>query len=44
MLKKQDLLFEIEKEKDNFEVVLMVGAGDIELLVEPVVEILEKKE
>jgi UDP-N-acetylmuramate--alanine ligase len=44
MLKKQDLLFEIEKEKDNFEVVLMVGAGDIELLVEPVVRVLEKKD
>ncbi len=39
---KSELLDLIEKETDTFEVVLIVGAGDIDRLVEPVRELLDK--
>ena len=44
MIQKDDLLDLIAKELDRFEVVLMVGAGNIELLINPVKQILDKKE
>lgn len=44
MVRKEDLLNRIAAEVNNFEVVLMVGAGNIEQLVEPVKHILDKKE
>lgn len=43
LIKKEELLDFVAAEKENLEVVLMVGAGNIELLVEPVKEILDKK-
>lgn len=44
MVRKEDLLNRITAEVNNLEVVLMVGAGNIEQLVEPVKHILDKKE
>lgn len=44
MVRKEDLLNQIAAEVNNLEVVLMVGAGNIEQLVEPVKHILDKKE
>lgn len=44
MVRKEDLLNRIAAEVHNLEVVLMVGAGNIEQLVEPVKHILDKKE
>lgn len=44
MVRKEDLLNRIAAEVNNLEVVLMVGAGNIEQLVEPVKHILDKKE
>ena len=43
MVQKEDLLDLITKEQNQLEVVLMVGAGNIELLVDPVKQILDKK-
>lgn len=43
LVHKNELLDLVEKEADTFEVVLMVGAGDIDRLVEPVRQILDKK-
>ena len=43
MVRKEDLLSRIAAEVNNLEVVLMVGAGNIEQLVEPVKHILDKK-
>ena len=43
LVHKSELLDLVEKEADTFEVVLMVGAGDIDRLVEPVRQILDKK-
>ncbi len=43
LIKKEQLLDVIEAEKEHMEVVLMMGAGNIELLVEPVGEILKRK-
>ncbi|SEF91227.1 UDP-N-acetylmuramate--L-alanine ligase [Parabacteroides chinchillae] len=40
---KDELLDLIKSEKESLEVVLMVGAGNIDRLVEPVKEILDKK-
>ena len=40
---KDELLDVVKDEVDNLEVVLMVGAGNIELLVEPVKEIVKNK-
>lgn len=44
MVRKEDLLNRIAAEVNNLEVVLIVGAGNIEQLVEPVKHILDKKE
>lgn len=44
LILKDELLDVVASEKDQLEVVLMVGAGNIELLVEPVKQILDKKE
>lgn len=43
LIRKSELLDLVEKEADTFEVVLMVGAGDIDRLIEPVKQILDKK-
>lgn len=43
LIRKEELLDTLTAEVDNLEVVLMVGAGNIELLVEPVRQILENK-
>ncbi len=43
LIKKDDLLKLVSAERDKLDVVLMVGAGNIDLLVEPVKQILEKK-
>lgn len=42
MIHKEELL-ELVRKEDNWEVVLMLGAGDIDCLIEPVKQILEKK-
>ncbi|MBP3518088.1 MAG: UDP-N-acetylmuramate--L-alanine ligase [Parabacteroides sp.] len=44
LIRKEELLDVVAAEADTLEVVLMVGAGNIELLVEPVKQILDKKE
>ena len=41
LIRKSELLDLVEKEADTFEVVLMVGAGDIDRLIEPVKQILD---
>lgn len=41
MIRKEELLDLVQKEAASFEVVLMVGAGNIDRLVEPVKQILE---
>ena len=43
LIRKSELLDLVAKEADTFEVVLMVGAGDIDRLIEPVKQILDKK-
>lgn len=43
LIRKEELLDVVAAEADKLEVVLMVGAGNIELLVEPVKQILDKK-
>lgn len=43
MIRKEELLDLVRKEAASFEVVLMVGAGNIDRLVEPVKQILEKR-
>lgn len=43
MIRKEELLDLVQKEVASFEVVLMVGAGNIDRLVEPVKQILEKR-
>ena len=43
LIRKEELLDVIAAEADKLEVVLMVGAGNIELLVDPVKQILDKK-
>lgn len=43
MIKKEELLDLVEKEAADFQVVLMLGAGNIDRLVEPVKQILEKR-
>lgn len=43
LIRKDELLDVVRSEVDNLEVVLMVGAGNIELLVEPVKEIVKNK-
>ena len=43
LIRKSELLDLVEKEANTFEVVLMVGAGDIDRLIEPVKQILDKK-
>lgn len=43
LIRKGELLDLVEKEADTFEIVLMVGAGDIDRLIEPVKQILDKK-
>ena len=42
-LKKEELLDLVKKEAADFQVVLMLGAGNIDRLVEPVKQILEKR-
>lgn len=42
MIHKEELL-ELVRKENNWEVVLMLGAGDIDRLIEPVKQILEKK-
>lgn len=42
MIHKEELL-ELVRKEDNWEVVLMLGAGDSDRLIEPVKQILEKK-
>ena len=42
MIHKEELL-ELVCKENNWEVVLMLGAGDIDRLIEPVKQILEKK-
>ena len=44
VIRKEELLDVVAAEAGKFEVVLMVGAGNIELLVDPVKQILDKKE
>ena len=44
LIRKEELLEVVAAEAGKFEVVLMVGAGNIELLVDPVKQILDKKE
>ena len=44
LIRKEELLDVVAAEAGKFEVVLMVGAGNIELLVDPVKQILDKKE
>lgn len=43
LIRKEELLDLVRKEAASFEVVLMVGAGNIDRLVEPVKQILEKR-
>ena len=43
MIRKEELFDLVQKEAASFEVVLMVGAGNIDRLVEPVKQILEKR-
>ena len=43
MIRKEELLDLVQKEAASFEVVLMVGAGNIDRLVESVKQILEKR-
>ncbi|RHJ82431.1 UDP-N-acetylmuramate--L-alanine ligase [Parabacteroides sp. AM08-6] len=43
LIRKEELLDLVASEADKLEVVLMLGAGNIELLVEPVKQILENK-
>lgn len=43
MIRKEELLNLVQKEAASFEVVLMLGAGNIDRLVEPVKQILEKR-
>lgn len=43
MIRKEELLDLVQKEAASFEVVLMVGAGNIDRLVEPVKQILKKR-
>ena len=43
MIRKEELLDLVQKEAASFEVVLMFGAGNIDRLVEPVKQILEKR-
>lgn len=43
MIRKEELLDLVQKEAASFEVVLMLGAGNIDRLVEPVKQILEKR-
>lgn len=43
MIKKEALLDLVKKEAADFQVVLMLGAGNIDRLVEPVKQILEKR-
>lgn len=43
MIKKEELLDLVKKEAADFQVVLMLGAGNIDRLVEPVKQILEKR-
>lgn len=43
MIKKEELLDFVKKEAADFQVVLMLGAGNIDRLVEPVKQILEKR-
>ena len=42
MIHKEELL-ELVRKENKWEVVLMLGAGDIDCLIEPVKQILEKK-
>ena len=42
MVRKEELLNLVKKEASSFEVVLMLGAGNIDRLIEPVKQILEK--
>ena len=42
MIHKEELL-ELVRKENKWEVVLMLGAGDIDRLIEPVKQILEKK-
>lgn len=42
MIRKEELLDLVKKEASSFEVVLMLGAGNIDRLIEPVKQILEK--
>lgn len=44
LVRKEELLDVVAAEADGLDVVLMVGAGNIELLVDPVKQILDKKE
>lgn len=44
LIRKEELLDVVSAEVGRLDVVLMVGAGNIELLVEPVKQILDKKE
>ena len=44
LIRKEELLDVVSAEAGRLDVVLMVGAGNIELLVEPVKQILDKKE
>ena len=44
LVRKEELLDVVAAEAGRLDVVLMLGAGNIELLVEPVKEILDKKE
>lgn len=43
MIKKEELLDLVKKEAADFQVVLMLGAGNIDRLVEPIKQILEKR-
>ena len=43
MIKKEELLDLVKKKAADFQVVLMLGAGNIDRLVEPVKQILEKR-
>ena len=44
LIRKEELLDVVSAEAGRLDVVLMLGAGNIELLVEPVKQILDKKE
>ena len=43
MVRKEELLDLVKKEANNWDIVLMLGAGDIDRLIEPVKQILKKK-